>query len=50
MISSSARGRSFYVMDNIGVLRQAQRETTNEAVVLFDPADARRDRFARRGD
>ena len=35
-------GRSFYVMDNIGVLRQAQRETTNEAVVLFDPADATR--------
>ena len=33
-------GRSFYVMDNIGVLRQAMRETTNEAVVLFDPADA----------
>ena len=33
-------GRSFYVMDNIGVLRQARRETTNEAVVLFDPADA----------
>ena len=24
-------GRSFYVMDNIGVLRQAQRETTERA-------------------
>ena len=35
-------GRSFYVMDNIGVLRQAQRETTNEPVVLFDPTDATR--------
>jgi photosystem II stability/assembly factor-like uncharacterized protein len=35
-------GRSFYVMDNIAVLRQAQRETTNEPVVLFDPADATR--------
>jgi photosystem II stability/assembly factor-like uncharacterized protein len=35
-------GRSFYVLDNIGVLRQANRETTNEAVVLFDPADATR--------
>ena len=35
-------GRSFYVLDNIGVLRQAQRETTNESVVLFDPADATR--------
>jgi photosystem II stability/assembly factor-like uncharacterized protein len=35
-------GRSFYVMENIGVLRQAARETTNEAVVLFDPADATR--------
>ena len=33
-------GRSFYIMDNIGVLRQAQRETTNEAIVVFDPADA----------
>ena len=33
-------GRSFYVMDNIGVLRQVARETTNEPVVLFNPADA----------
>jgi len=33
-------GRSFYVMQNIGVLRQITRETTNEAVVLFDPSDA----------
>ena len=33
-------GRSFYVMPNIGVLRQVSRETTNEAVVLFDPSDA----------
>ena len=33
-------GRSFYVMDNIGVLRQIGRETTNEPVVLFDPSDA----------
>jgi photosystem II stability/assembly factor-like uncharacterized protein len=33
-------GRSFYILDNIAVLRQAQRETTNEPVVLFDPADA----------
>jgi photosystem II stability/assembly factor-like uncharacterized protein len=32
-------GRSFYVMQNIGVLRQATREMTNEAVVLFDPSD-----------
>src|SRR5262249_47577960 len=35
-------GRSFYVMDNISVLRQIGRETTNEAVVLFDPAHAMR--------
>lgn len=35
-------GRSFYVLDNIGVLRQATRETTNESVVLFDPSDATR--------
>ena len=33
-------GRSFYVMPNIGVLRQVSRETANEPVVLFDPADA----------
>ena len=35
-------GRSFYVLDNITVLRQIGRETTNEAVVLFNPADATR--------
>ena len=33
-------GRSFYVLDNIGVLRQVSRETTNDPVVLFDPSDA----------
>ncbi len=33
-------GRSFYIMDNIGVLRQARPETTDEQVVLFDPSDA----------
>ncbi len=33
-------GRSFYVMGNIGVLRQIGRETTNEPLVLFDPSDA----------
>jgi photosystem II stability/assembly factor-like uncharacterized protein len=33
-------GRSFYILDNISVLRQVGRETTNEPVVLFDPADA----------
>src|SRR6185436_13816766 len=33
-------GRSFYIMDNISVLRQIGRETTTEPVVLFDPADA----------
>ena len=35
-------GRSFYVMDNINVLRQIERRTTDEAVVLFKPADATR--------
>ena len=35
-------GRSFYSMDNIGVLRQIGRETTNEPVVLFRPSDATR--------
>ena len=33
-------GRSFYVMDNINVLRQLERTTTDEAVVLFKPGDA----------
>jgi photosystem II stability/assembly factor-like uncharacterized protein len=33
-------GRSFYVLDNISVLRQATPAMTNEALVLFDPADA----------
>jgi photosystem II stability/assembly factor-like uncharacterized protein len=35
-------GRSFYVMDNINVLRQIGRNTTDEAVVLFKPAEAMR--------
>jgi photosystem II stability/assembly factor-like uncharacterized protein len=35
-------GRSFYLLQNIGVLRQISRETTNEPVVLFDPSDATR--------
>ncbi len=35
-------GRSFYVMDNINVLRQIARNTTDEAVVLFKPGDAMR--------
>ena len=35
-------GRSFYSMDNIGVLRQIGRETTNQPVVLFRPSDATR--------
>jgi photosystem II stability/assembly factor-like uncharacterized protein len=33
-------GRSFYILDNISVLRQATPAMTNEALVLFDPADA----------
>lgn len=32
-------GRAFYILDNIGVLRQLRPETTNEAAHLFDPAD-----------
>ncbi len=35
-------GRSFYVMDNISVLRQIGKDTTNDAVVLFKPGDATR--------
>jgi photosystem II stability/assembly factor-like uncharacterized protein len=38
----ATHGRSFYVMSNIGVLRQITRETTNDPVVLFDPSDATR--------
>jgi photosystem II stability/assembly factor-like uncharacterized protein len=35
-------GRSFYVMDNINVLRQIGRDTTNDPLVLFKPGDATR--------
>jgi photosystem II stability/assembly factor-like uncharacterized protein len=35
-------GRAFYVMDNINVLRQIERRTTDEPVVLFKPGDAMR--------
>jgi photosystem II stability/assembly factor-like uncharacterized protein len=38
----ATHGRSFYVMDNINVLRQIAKDTTNEAVVLFKPGDAMR--------
>src|SRR4029077_18594775 len=31
-------GRSFYVMDNINVLRQIANDTTNEPLVVFKPA------------
>jgi photosystem II stability/assembly factor-like uncharacterized protein len=36
----ATHGRSFYVMDNINVLRQIGRDTTSEPLVLFKPADA----------
>jgi photosystem II stability/assembly factor-like uncharacterized protein len=35
-------GRSFYILDNISVLRQITSKTTSDTVVLFDPADATR--------
>jgi hypothetical protein len=35
-------GRSFYVLSNISVLRQATHDTTNEAMTLFKPGDAMR--------
>jgi photosystem II stability/assembly factor-like uncharacterized protein len=38
----ATHGRSFYIMDNIAVLRQVTGETTNDPVVLFRPADATR--------
>ena len=36
----ATHGRSFYIMENISVLRQVTSTTTNEPAVLFDPADA----------
>ena len=33
-------GRSFYLLENISVLRQLNNTTVNETVVLFDPSDA----------
>jgi photosystem II stability/assembly factor-like uncharacterized protein len=38
----ATHGRAFYIMDNINVLRQVARNTTDEAVVLFKPGDAMR--------
>jgi hypothetical protein len=38
----ATHGRSFYVMDNINVLRQSDHDTTNSPVVLFRPGDAAR--------
>jgi photosystem II stability/assembly factor-like uncharacterized protein len=36
----ATHGRSFYVMDNISVLRQIDSSTPTQPVMLFDPADA----------
>ena len=33
-------GRSFYILDNISVLRQVNTTMTEQPLVLFDPADA----------
>ena len=38
----ATHGRSFYILDNISVMRQITRDTTTDAVVLFDPADVTR--------
>jgi photosystem II stability/assembly factor-like uncharacterized protein len=38
----ATHGRSFYILDNIGVLRQLKPEVTTSSVYLFDPADATR--------
>jgi photosystem II stability/assembly factor-like uncharacterized protein len=38
----ATHGRSFYIMDNISVLRQVTREMTDEPAILFRPADATR--------
>ena len=37
-------GRGFYVLDNIGVLRQASAELTNNALFLFEPINPMRGR------
>ncbi len=37
-------GRGFYVLDNIGVLRQATAELTNNALFLFEPLNPMRGR------
>ena len=36
----ATHGRSFYILDNISVLRQVNARMTTESLVLFDPADA----------
>ena len=36
----ATHGRSFYILENISVLRQVRATTASEAVVLFDPAEA----------
>ena len=36
----ATHGRSFYILDEISVLRQVTRTTSTEPVVLFKPADA----------
>jgi hypothetical protein len=36
----ATHGRSFYILDNISVLRQVTATTANDALALFDPADA----------
>jgi photosystem II stability/assembly factor-like uncharacterized protein len=36
----ATHGRSFYILDNISVLRQVNAAMTTEPLVLFDPADA----------
>jgi photosystem II stability/assembly factor-like uncharacterized protein len=38
----ATHGRSFYILDNISVMRQITPDTTTNAVVLFDPADVTR--------
>ena len=36
----ATHGRSFYILENISVLRQVSATTLNEPLTLFDPADA----------
>jgi photosystem II stability/assembly factor-like uncharacterized protein len=49
-IAIGTHGRSFYILDDIAVLRQITPATANSAVTLFTPASAWRFRFSKYPD